>query len=96
MCALKYQKNTNTAVCSVNCTHGLKINIHFTHLQSSLSIVIVACPVLPTVTPVGSEDGSTSIVNVSLSSKVLSSFIVMSNGALVPPAGIVTVYGPAT
>ena len=42
----------------------------------------------------GSEDGLIVSVKVSFISCILSSFIGISNGTLVVPAGNVTVYGP--
>ena len=57
-------------------------------------MVTVAWPGSPTVTPVGSEDGLIVSIKLSLPSNMLSSYIGISNGTLVTPAGNVTVYGP--
>ena len=64
------------------------------HLRSSSTMVTVALPGSPRVTPAGSEDVSIVRSKSSLPSNMLSLFIGTSNGTLVTPAGNVTVYGP--
>ena len=66
------------------------------YLPSLSIIVTVALSGLPTVTPVGSEDGSIVSVKFSLFSMIASSCIVILNGKTVIPEGKVTVYGPET
>ena len=64
------------------------------YLQST--IVTVALSGLPTVIPVGSEDGSIVSIKFSLFSMIVSSFIGIPNGIIVIPEGNVTLYGPET
>jgi len=64
------------------------------HLRSSSTIVTVALPGSPRVTPSGSEDGSIVRLKSSSPSYIISSVIGTSNGTLICPAGNVTVYGP--
>ena len=67
---------------------------HYIHYLPSSIIFTVALPGLPWVTSSGNDPGTIIILKFSLFSNMLSSTIGMSNGTVVTPAGIVTVYGP--
>ena len=64
------------------------------HLQSSSNIVVVSGLLATNIRLLGSEDWSMVILNVSLASNILSSFIGTSNKVEDSPAKNVTVYGP--
>ena len=64
------------------------------HLQSSSIIITVTLLGSLLVTPLGSEDSSIMRLNVSDSSRILSSVIETLNVTSFSPATIVTVYGP--
>ena len=65
-----------------------------TSIPSLSTMVTVANPGLPRVTPEGSELWSIVRVNSSLLSSMVSLLIGTSNVIVVTPAGNVTVYGP--
>ena len=69
---------------------------HMLLLPSSFTIVTVAAPGLPRVTSLGNDPCAIIILKSSLFSNMLSSTIGMSNGTVVTPAGIVTVYAPGS
>ena len=84
----------NAWVQAALCILTIQYNYWIKHLRVTSTIVTVAWSGLPIITSPGSEDESMLSIKFSLPSDIPSSFIGISNGTLVSPAGNVTVYGP--